>query len=281
MFTISSPKLASVNRSTSKPSMSACAGRLSRFLPLFTLLFVLALPQAGLAAGGGGGDSVIEIILSGGPLIITVWIAIILTSITMVTFVIMNYIDLRKGKLAPRPLVETLQASMNDGNYQEAWEICEANPCYLSNVLKSGLERLGRGKDIAENAILASAAYESQRLKSRNAYLSVIGVISPMIGLLGTVIGMMGAFATLGEAGADPRALSQSISEVLLATASGLFIAIPAFIFYYVFRNMAQDAIVFADDIINTLTEDIPFSELEGVRVGPDEVVPVEETAAE
>ncbi len=259
-----------------------------RFLPTATTIFnrglaplltlaLLALPNLALAQEAteeeahGGDHTVLEVILSGGPLIITIWIMILITSIVMVTFVVQNFFTLRKNKLAPPELVETLRSSMADGNYQEAWEVCEANPCYLSNVLKSGLERLGRGQEVAENAILASAAYESQRLKSRNSYLSVIGVISPMIGLLGTVIGMMRAFRELGSSGvSDPRGLALAIGEVLLATASGLFIAIPAFIFYYVFRNMAQDAIVYSDDIINSFIEDIPFTELEGVRVGPD-----------
>src|SRR5688572_5518851 len=90
-----------------------------------------------------------------------------------------------------------------------------------------------------------------------------------MIGLLGTVIGMMGAFAVLAGSGiTDPRALSGKIGEVLLATASGLFIAIPAFVAYYVFRNISQAVIVHADDIVNTLLLDIPFDELAGVQIG-------------
>jgi biopolymer transport protein ExbB len=252
----------------------------SLFAPLLTMaltfLPLLASAQEEGEAPAGEevaeeGHSVIDIIIHGGPLIIMIWILIVLISIVMVTLIVQNAFTLRKNKLAPPELVETLRSSMADGNYQEAWEVCEANPCYLSNVLKSGLERLGRGQSVAENAILASAAYESQRLKSRNSYLSVIGVISPMVGLLGTVIGMMGAFAKLGASGvSDPRGLAMSISEVLLATASGLFLAIPAFIFYYIFRNMAQDAVVYSDDIINSFVEDIPFTELEGVRVGPD-----------
>ena len=106
-------------------------------------------------------------------------------------------------------------------------------------------------------------------LRTRNSYLSVIGVVSPMIGLLGTVIGMMGAFKVLAGSGiSDPRALSGKIGEVLLATASGLFIAIPAFVSYYVFRNISQMCIVHADDIVNTLLLDIPFDELSGVQIG-------------
>jgi biopolymer transport protein ExbB len=90
-----------------------------------------------------------------------------------------------------------------------------------------------------------------------------------MIGLLGTVVGMMGAFAVLGTSGvSDPRALSLRIGEVLMATASGLFIAIPAFIFYYYFRNRSTIVLVNADDKLNYLVEDIPFEELSGIKIG-------------
>ncbi len=92
-----------------------------------------------------------------------------------------------------------------------------------------------------------------------------------MIGLLGTVIGMIGAFSVLGSAGiSDPRALAARIGEVLLATASGLFIAIPAFVFYYVFRNLTQACVVHGDDIVNELVQDIPYAELEGMRIGQE-----------
>ncbi len=105
-----------------------------------------------------------------------------------------------------------------------------------------------------EDALAEHGLREATMLRTRNSYLSVIGVVSPMIGLLGTVIGMMGAFAVLAGSGiSDPRALSGKIGEVLLATASGLFIAIPAFVAYYVFRNVSQMCIVHADDVVNTL----------------------------
>ncbi len=217
----------------------------------------------------GEQQTVIDLILHGGPLIITIWIAILLTSMTMVTLIIQNFLTLRKDKLAPPTLYKAIRQTLDSGNYQEAWEICNANNNYLANVLRSGLERLGRGKDAVEAALAEAGLREAQLVRTRNSYLSVIGVIAPMIGLLGTVIGMMGAFATLGSTGvADTRKLAASIGEVLLATASGLFIAIPAFIFYYVFRNASQVVIVHADDRINHLIEDIPFEEVQGVKIG-------------
>jgi biopolymer transport protein ExbB len=237
---------------------------------LLTLLPALAFAQEPApAASPGGGESVLHMILSGGPLIMMIWIAILVTSITMVTFVIQNFLTLRKAKLAPPALVTSLTETMRAGNYQEAWETANANNNYLANVLKGGLERLGRGKEATEDAIAEFALREAQALRTRNSYLSVIGVVAPMIGLLGTVIGMMGAFQKLGASGiSDPRGLATSIGEVLLATASGLFIAIPAFVFYYYFRNRAQQVIVYADDQVNNLVRDLPYEELAGVQIG-------------
>ena len=246
-----------------------------KFLPFAITLSALLLAAAtGFAQDDAGAppphqETILQTITGGGPLIIMIWLAILGTSVTMVTFVIQNILTLRNDKLAPTPLLNSLRETIAAGNYQEAWEICNANKNYLASVLKGGLSRLGRGKEAVEDAIAESGLREATTIRTRNSYLSVIGVVSPMIGLLGTVIGMMGAFAVLGQSGiADPRALASKIGEVLLATASGLFIAIPAFVSYYIFRNRAQIVIVHGDDAVNSLIRDIPFDELSGVQIG-------------
>jgi len=213
--------------------------------------------------------SIIETILHGGPLIIFIWICILGTSIVMVTFIIQLFLTLRVENLAPQALLQSLGSTIAAGNYQEAWETCRANKTYIAKALQGTLERIGKGKDATEIALIENANREGQALKTKNSYLSVIGVVAPMIGLLGTVIGMMGAFAVLGQSGvSDPRALALRIGEVLMATASGLFIAIPAFIFYYYFRNRATMVLVDADERMNRLLEDIPYEELTGLKIG-------------
>ncbi len=248
---------------------------LSRAFFSLSALFLSVTPIFAQEATAESADAlpeemtILQTILHGGPLIILIWIAILATSIVMVTFIIQLFLNLRREKLAPQAVVDSLRATIDAGNYQEAWEICNANNAYLPNVLKVALERLGRGKEAVEITIGEHAIREAQTLKTQNSYLSVIGVIAPMIGLLGTVIGMMGAFAVLGQSGvSDPRALALSIGEVLMATASGLFIAIPAFIFYYYFRNKTINSLGDADDTIFRLVEDIPFEELGGLKVG-------------
>lgn len=245
---------------------------LRRYLPAILPAILTLLTTSGAfaqAAAEHKNESVFKAIVSGGPLIIFIWLCILATSTIMVTLIIQLALSLKKEKLAPPPLVDSLRQLIGSGNYQEAWETCNANRNYFANVLKSGLNRIGRGKEAVESSLAEHGMREATLLRTRNSYLSVIGVVSPMIGLLGTVIGMMGAFSVLGSSGmSDPRGLSMKISEVLLATAAGLFIAIPAFVAYYIFRNVSQASIVHADDIVNQLVLDIPYDELAGMQIG-------------
>jgi biopolymer transport protein ExbB len=254
--------------------MKKAFAHLPRTLVVCFALFVmlsngLAQQNAAEANPPVEAHTILQTITEGGPLILIIWLAIFGTSVVMVTFIIQLFLALRDEQLAPRALLESLQATIRAGNYQEAWEICRANKAYIARVLKGALERIGRGKEAVETALIEHGQREAQLLRTKNSYLSVVGVVAPMIGLLGTVIGMMGAFAVLGTSGvSDPRALSLRIGEVLMATASGLFIAIPAFIFYYYFRNRSTIVLVNADDKLNYLIEDIPFEELSGIKIG-------------
>jgi biopolymer transport protein ExbB len=196
------------------------------------------------------------------------WLLVIM-SIVMVTFAIELGVKMRNAKVAPPAVVALLKDALAAGNYQQAWEICNANPCYLSRVFGAGLERVGRGREAVEGAVFEVSAKESNDLKSHNNYLSVIGVVSPMVGLTGTVLGMMEAFSVLGQEGvANMTGLSTAISTVLIATASGLMVAIPGFVLFYYFKNQAQSVIVYANSVVNLLLEDIPIEQLAGYKVG-------------
>lgn len=210
-----------------------------------------------------------EIFFKGDAKAVCMWLLLIM-SVVMVTFSIELVIKLRVSKLAPPAVVALIRDALGAGNYQLAWETCQANPCYLSRVIGAGLERIGRGRDVTENAVAEVSAKESNDLKSHNNYLSVIGVVAPMVGLTGTVLGMMEAFAVLGQGGvANMTGLSSAISAVLIATAAGLIVAIPAFILFYFFKNQATSVTVSVNSIVNLILEDIPFEQLTGLKVGP------------
>jgi biopolymer transport protein TolQ len=104
--------------------------------------------------------------------------------------------------------------------------------------------RLKSLQAVTVNMQLASSE-EVRRAEKGMSWLATTGSVSPFIGLFGTVWGIIDAFSGLGNAGsASLRAVAPGISEALLTTAAGLFVAIPAVIFYNQFlqniRILAQ-----------------------------------------
>ena len=79
-------------------------------------------------------------------------------------------------------------------------------------------------------------------MTTRVSYLSDIGNIAPMLGLLATVLGMIEAFFNLSQGGEGVKqmALSSGIYVALIGTASGLIVAIPSLVAYSFFRTRAQ-----------------------------------------
>jgi biopolymer transport protein ExbB len=231
---------------------------------LISCLFVVPNLLASEGEAGKAPKTAWQIFHEGG---IVMWILLI-ASILIMAFTIEAFIKIRVGRLAPAAVLAQLKDAIVSGNYPLAYQVCVANPCYLGRIIQSGIERLGRGRDAVEQAVGDTTAKELNGIKANIQYLSVIGVVSPMVGLTGTVMGMIKAFETLGSSGAaDPSKLAGNISEVLVATGAGLFVAIPGFILYYVFRNRIQTVSVAVDSEVTLLLEDIPFEQLTGYRV--------------
>jgi biopolymer transport protein TolQ len=87
-----------------------------------------------------------------------------------------------------------------------------------------------------------ASSEELTRLERKLPWLATTGAVTPFIGLFGTVWGIIGAFHGLGmEGAATIRAVAPGISEALIATAAGLFVAIPAVIAYNQFGNDVRE----------------------------------------
>lgn len=234
---------------------------------ILTLLSLLSLGSSVQAAEAGHEVTFMDILLKPSAEAVVLWI-LIAASIAMLTWIIELFIKVRKTALAPPAVVALLRDAIGSGNYQMAYEVCIANPCFLSLIMKGAFENIGLGKHGVDEALNENFASQAVRLKSRNNYLSVIGVTAPMIGLTGTVLGMMKAFAVLGQSGvANMTGLSSAISEVLIATASGLGVAIPAFIFFYYFKNAMTTSFADVHAEAKSLLRPIPFDQLLGYSI--------------
>ncbi len=164
-----------------------------------------------------------------------------LFSSAMLYFIIRNSMLLRPKSLLRADLKEEIEACLQSGKVSGAREICQNNPSLMTSVLDAGLERIN--EDDFDSAHVSEAIEEAGNeqmvtfMKPIN-YLSIIGGTAPMLGLLGTVSGMIKAFQTIAAGGmGKPELLAGNIGEALITTATGLIIAIPAMISYFIFKN--------------------------------------------
>jgi len=177
-----------------------------------------------------------------------------------------------KKRLSPTPHVEGAKDFFRLGDYVGAYQHCKLNPSPFSNTVRVGLSFVGEGQEATENAMFDELNKMNASMTTRINYLSVIGVCAPMVGLVGTVGGMMGAFAEMGTSGiSNPGALSAHIGEVLMATAAGLAVAIPAFMMFYVLRNKLQGAMHQLQDLTFTIFRKMPYEDLKDCHVGEEE----------
>jgi biopolymer transport protein TolQ len=119
-----------------------------------------------------------------------------------------------------------------------------------------------RSMSALERSAQTAASESVTNLERRMPWLATIAATSPFVGLFGTVMGIVDAFQGLGTAGsATLRAVAPGISEALITTAAGLFVAVPAVVAYNQFtarlRVLASATDDFCRELLNSF-EEIP-----------------------
>jgi biopolymer transport protein ExbB len=187
-------------------------------------------------------------------------------SVLIVWLVIDLYLRSARRELLPAPTLATVRASFRRGDFQAAFDACAGRTTLFATAVLAALRHASEGKAASEDAAAGALEAGQARLQTRIAYLSVIGVIAPMVGLTGTVLGMIDAFAAMGQPGAaDPARLSGAIGHVLHATAGGLIVAIPAFVLHYVLRSRVAHAVRAVADEVQELFRGFPYASRAGV----------------
>ena len=227
------------------------------------LAFLLSIPgmlqaqeTAAPAAAGPATEqstTLFQVIMMGG-----IWmLPLAALSLACVGLVVNNFIMLQKKKLTREDLLPGLLQQLAQRDIDGALQVCAGNPCLFTNILEGGLARITTDEilpaNIQQGIDQTGQAQIANLIKPVN-YLSNIGAVAPMVGLLGTVSGMIKAFQglSLGQ-GSNAEAMAANISEALVTTASGLVIAIPAMLFYFFFKNNFMETLSFINAEIGRL----------------------------
>jgi biopolymer transport protein ExbB len=184
---------------------------------------------------------VFELIKSGG------WVMwpLILCSIAALAIIGERLWTLQRKSVIPPALLAQVQQWLERKEIDASRLTLLRDSSPLGKVLAAGL-----ANRLHEHAVLKEAIEDAGRhvVPELERYLNTLGTIAaiaPFLGLLGTVLGMIQMFGGIGSHGlGDPSIVASGISQALVATASGLVVAIPSLMFYRFLRGKVDELTV-------------------------------------
>lgn len=202
----------------------------------------------------------------GGPMM---W-PLLIFSIVGLALTVERFIALRKARINVNEfLAKIRKALMVNRSQRDAIRICEQYQGPVASILKAALLKFGQPKEDIEKTIENAALFEMGRLERGLNVLATTANVAPLLGFLGTVTGMINSFDALAKQGlTNPGAVAAGISEALITTAAGLFIAIPIQIAYNYFATRINRFVRDIETSTNMLLE--TFGDMERSGVTPD-----------
>lgn len=225
----------------------------------------MAVPDLSKPAIGEKNDSAVSIpaqsilgLIRGGGVMM---IPILSCSFLLVVFIFERFVNLRKGRVIPKPFVRGVmeQLEQQQLDQDEAIALCEENASPIARLFAGALKKWGRPAVEIEQAVVDTGAHVTSDLKKYLRLFSAISNLGPLLGLLGTVHGMIEAFNSIAHSGAmgRPEMLAEAIGIALITTAAGLVVAIPAYIAYVFFLGRVDSLILEMDALVSDVIESI------------------------
>ena len=234
-----------------------------------TLTTLGSLPGA-VSADGAFGNDIVQMIVGAGLMVKFVLLILFLFSVVSWTIIFMKWRQLRKANEETAVFLETFwETSELHTLYEECDDLIYSPVAHLFRGGYSEFKKMSRSqsnpestdKDMAmqrmfdnvERILKRTTIDQNNRLESALSFLATTGNTTPFIGLFGTVWGIMESFGEIGLKGSASLAVvAPGISEALIATAAGLFAAIPAVI---AFNYFSQKVLVLRAEM-ETFTSD-------------------------
>jgi biopolymer transport protein ExbB len=169
-------------------------------------------------------------LLKGGPIM---W-PLFACAIISVAVMIERAIALRRAVAGGEAFVEQVHNLLRDRRDEEAQRLAEAHGTPAARLMAYAIKNRNRDYQAIERSLEEMALRETPVISQRLGILDTIITIAPLLGLLGTVTGMIKAFNVVGDPNSlnGPAAITGGVAEALIATATGLAIAIVTLVGY-------------------------------------------------
>jgi len=189
----------------------------------------------------------------GGP----VMVLILLCSLIVAAIGVERYLYYKAVKTDMAGFIDKLTPALERREWEAALEICWQTGGVVATVATKGIQCFQRDVYHIESVLEGEAAVAVAGLRENLSHLDTIVTIAPLLGLLGTVIGMIGSFSVMNVKTGQPLAITGGVGEALVATASGLCVAILAMGVYSYFNHRLDRMITQVERICTLLIEQV------------------------
>jgi len=187
----------------------------------------------------------INLFYKGGP----VMYFLVICSLTVVAIAVERYLYYRHAVLNMQKFQAKLQPLLERQCVEEAVSLCKSTEAVVGRVTVEGLYAYQRGSSM-DTALESAAMLVAARLRENLNYLSAIVTLAPLLGLLGTVVGMINSFSVFNIQAGQPTAITGGVGEALVATATGLCVAVMALVAHTYFSHRLDQLITDVEQAI-------------------------------
>ncbi len=173
--------------------------------------------------------------------------ALLAVSIISIFLSLLSLFSMRANLIAPANTLASIKAYISNRDYHGLIAFTSSDSSSLSRIVLKVLEfnknHANSSKENLDEVAIMQANFESEKIARKLVFISDLGSMAPMIGLLGTVLGMIKAFLEISVGnmqGVKQMELASGVSEALITTASGLIIGIIIMLIYAGLRSRAQ-----------------------------------------
>jgi biopolymer transport protein ExbB len=180
------------------------------------------------------------------------WLLLVL-SVISIALIVERWLYFLRTRVDGEELAAKLQEHLRARNLQAAWQLVkETHDTVIEcSVVAAGLVAMRSGTHACSEAMLSARARMRPELDANLSILATIGSNAPFVGLMGTVLGIIKAAhemnVTAGQS--NPSAVMSGVFEALVATAVGLFVAIPAVVAFNLFERKVRTRMAQVDSL--------------------------------
>ncbi len=193
------------------------------------LLQAATMADTSAVTSGGSSFSLFDIIMKGG----VVMIPLLILSVLSIAFIVERYLYIREQSKIDTNLVKAVLDKIYLGQTDSAAMLCENAKSSLGNIIKAGVDTLGKPIDQIKESLNVQTNIELASMESKMGYISIISGIAPRLGFIGTILGVITIFYSISQtADISISTISAGLYQKMISSGGGLIVGMIAFLGY-------------------------------------------------